>query len=464
MSNRNRIIAGTAIAVVSVTLGSVSLALADNPVSTQTVSGQMTYYNDSGYGACGTKIDAAAEDLVAVPRAWWTAANPNQDRLCQGVQVQVSYHGKTLTLPVKDMCPSCAADHLDLSQTAFAKLAPLEKGTVQDITWKFITDGGEPITAPSTPPDSTTAITDGPSGSRFPSRYAAPYIETWASPDELQKAQQAGLKYATLAFILDGGGCKATFNGNTPLTDPGWTTAIQNLRSAGGDIITSFGGASGTELAQACDSPTTLQNQYRTVVDTLNLTRLDFDIEGAQLADTTTNHRRNQALAALQKESEAAGHPLDIQFTLPSGTHGLEADGVALLKDAQNTGLRVTLVNIMTMDYGTPIDTMGQTAIDAATALHDQLAQIWPSKTPEEIWAMEGNTPMIGVNDTPGETFTTNDADQLTKFAIDKGIQQLAFWALGRDKACPQTGTLSNTCSGTQQNDHQFLNTINTTT
>lgn len=84
MSIRNRIIAGGAVALVTVTLGGVSLALADNPVSAQTISGQMTYYNDSGYGACGSRVDAASEDLVAVSHEWWTSADPNQDRLCRG--------------------------------------------------------------------------------------------------------------------------------------------------------------------------------------------------------------------------------------------------------------------------------------------------------------------------------------------------------------------------------------------
>ncbi|WP_320779631.1 cysteine/serine endopeptidase inhibitor, partial [Streptomyces sp. CRN 30] len=134
MSIRNRFIAGGAVAVVSVTLGSVSLALADDPISTETIAGQMTYYNDKGYGACGTQVDAATEDLVAVSHEWWTSADPNQDRLCDGVSVQVSYEGKTITVPVKDMCPSCDSGHLDLSQTAFEQLAPLEKGLVKGIT------------------------------------------------------------------------------------------------------------------------------------------------------------------------------------------------------------------------------------------------------------------------------------------------------------------------------------------
>ncbi|MER6687365.1 hypothetical protein ABT287_43745, partial [Streptomyces olivaceoviridis] len=57
---------------------------------------------------------------------------------------------------------------------------------------------------------------------------------------------------------------------------------------------------------------------------------------------------------------------------------------------------------------------------------------------------------------------TADDAKQLADFAVQKGIQELSFWAVGRDKACPATGTLSGDCSGTEQNDHQFLTIFNT--
>ncbi|QEU91213.1 cysteine/serine endopeptidase inhibitor [Streptomyces kanamyceticus] len=125
-----------AAAVVGIALAS-GTAHADIPIG-QPMTGKMTYYNDKGYGACGTPIDASTQDLVAVPASWWTTPNPNNDPLCQGISVQVSYNGRTITVPVRDKCPSCAATHIDLSQTAFQKLAPLDVGVVNGITWKFV--------------------------------------------------------------------------------------------------------------------------------------------------------------------------------------------------------------------------------------------------------------------------------------------------------------------------------------
>ncbi|MFI9722064.1 cysteine/serine endopeptidase inhibitor [Streptomyces sp. NPDC052396] len=125
-----------AAAVTGIALGA-GPAAAGVPIG-QPMSGKMTYYTDRGYGACGTPIDASSQDLVAVPAAWWTSANPNNDPLCQGISVEVSYNGRTVRVPVRDKCPSCDRTHIDLSQPAFARLAPLDRGVINGITWKFV--------------------------------------------------------------------------------------------------------------------------------------------------------------------------------------------------------------------------------------------------------------------------------------------------------------------------------------
>ncbi|GAA2532036.1 hypothetical protein Ahu01nite_096220 [Winogradskya humida] len=126
----------------------------------ETQTGTTTYYNDAGYGACGTQINAATEMLVAVSYRWWTTANPNADPLCSGISVQVTYQGRTITVPVRDKCPSCDATHIDLSAPAFAQFAstdPANTPGVLNVTWKFVSDSGGGTTPP--PSGATGQIT-----------------------------------------------------------------------------------------------------------------------------------------------------------------------------------------------------------------------------------------------------------------------------------------------------------------
>ncbi|WP_329570789.1 chitinase [Kitasatospora sp. NBC_01266] len=293
-------------------------------------------------------------------------------------------------------------------------------------------------------------------GPGFPARYTAPYIETWRAGSSLTEARTAtGLQYFTLAFVISDGTCNGAFDGTVPVTDQGWEVALNQLRAGGGDAIGSFGGGAGSELAEVCDSVDSLKAAYRRVIDTLNLTVLDFDVEGDALGNSTAIDRRDRALADLQREYAAAGRALTVHYTLPANPDGLGQQSLRLLRNAKDRGLVVSLVNIMTMDYGPDLN-MGRVATEAADGLHDQMAQIWPEKSAAELWEMQGNTPMIGVNDATNEVFSTEDAGTLANFANDKGIQLLSFWAVGRDRPCAVEGTLSGTCSGTRQQPGEF--------
>jgi chitinase len=282
-------------------------------------------------------------------------------------------------------------------------------------------------------------------GPGFPAHYSAPYAEMWLSSSTLMTAYNTtGNKYFTLAFIISQGTCNATINGDTAITDSGWNGAINSLRAVGGDVIASFGGASGDELT-SCGSVSAMQTQYQRVIDQFNLTRIDLDIEGSTLDNTAANDRRNQALANLQAQYAASGKTLSVDYTLPVNPTGLESNSLSLLNNAKSHNLNVNLVNIMTMDYGPTLD-MGQAAMDAANATHTQLGNIWTGLSSSQLWAMEGNTPMIGVNDSTNEVFSTSDASDLESFAATNGIQELAYWSENRDQACSSTGTLSDTC------------------
>ena len=88
----------------------------------------------------------------------------------------------------------------------------------------------------------------------------------------------------------------------------------------------------------------------------------------------------------------------------------------------------------------------------------DQLATLYPSKTPAQLWAMEGNTILPGIDDYPRKTEVTYlaDAQKLLDFARANGIGTLSAWAIQRDNGgCPGS-TDSNSCSGIVQNAWDF--------
>uniref|UniRef100_A0A1I7ZH91 DPBB_1 domain-containing protein n=1 Tax=Steinernema glaseri TaxID=37863 RepID=A0A1I7ZH91_9BILA len=105
----------------------------------KSISGHFTYYDDKGYGACGSSINAESQQLVAASYQYWTSSNPNNDPVCKNICVEVKYKGKSIKVPVKDKCPSCAANHFDLSKAAFKKLEPnLGVGDAKGATFKFV--------------------------------------------------------------------------------------------------------------------------------------------------------------------------------------------------------------------------------------------------------------------------------------------------------------------------------------
>ncbi|THA49830.1 cellulose binding domain-containing protein [Streptomyces sp. A1136] len=293
----------------------------------------------------------------------------------------------------------------------------------------------DPTTKPTAPTPSTPAPTGGTGGGSTTTAGFAPYVDTslYPSYDLLDTVAQTGVKEFNLAFVTSGGGCTPLWGGTTALGDDRVASQLPALRAKGGDVRVSFGGASGSELALACDSATGLAAAYGKVVDAYGLTKVDFDIEGAALPDTAANTRRAQAVAQLQKS-----HPgLDVSFTLPVMPEGLTQAGLDLLADARRNGVAISAVNIMAMDYGPAYTAdMGGYAIQAATATQAQIKGVL-GLSDGAAWKTVAVTPMIGVNDVATEVFTVEDATRLAAFARSKGIGRLAMWSGARDRQCP---------------------------
>jgi Cellulose binding domain/Glycosyl hydrolases family 18 len=307
--------------------------------------------------------------------------------------------------------------------------------------------------------DAVTAV----AGSGTSPGIAAPYVDlgAWPTPSLPALASATGLKDFSLGFIINGSTpCTASWFGDYN-TSTGWDAAdIAAIRAAGGDVQPSFGGENGTELAQSCTDVPSLTAQYQSVVNEYGLDRIDFDIEGAAVADQASIDRRSAAIAAVQAAQAAKGLDLKVTLTLPVLPTGLTADGMYVLQSAYNYGVKVTAVNGMAMDFGDstapdPAGQMGTYAIDAAQALRAQIASVWTGLSTAQTWAMVGITPMIGQNDESDEVFGLSDAQQLITFAEQNHLGELAFWAVTRDQPCTGSGGLS-TCTEITQSPYQF--------
>jgi Fibronectin type III domain/Carbohydrate binding domain len=309
----------------------------------------------------------------------------------------------------------------------------------------------------STAVSATTAASSGGGGGGGGSSGSfavAPYADLTNNQEPMldQAITQAGLKSFTAAFVT-GSGCTPIWGDTLPVTnDPAVTGEISKAESEGATPIVSFGGEAGIELAQSCTTLSQLTAAYQSVINTLKVTHIDFDIEGALIAYTATNNLRFQAINAL----EAANPGLSVSVTIPVNPAGPDNYGQAFLQQAAANGTRISVVNGMAMDYYGSYDTGGaQMGSDAVAAAQNTLAFV-RTVFPGATYSMIGVTPMIGQNDDPAEVFTEADAHTLVSFAQANHLGRLAFWSVDRDQACGGSASGLPECSEISQQPLDF--------
>jgi len=216
--------------------------------------------------------------------------------------------------------------------------------------------------------------------------------------------------------------------------------------------IVSFGGEEGIELAQSCPNLSQLVAAYQSVINTLHVNHIDFDIEGAAIADTATNNLRFQAINQL----EANNPGLVVSVTIPAFPTGPDNNGQAFPEQAAQDGTHLSVVNVMAMDYYGTWDNggpnMGAYAVEAAQDTLSFLQTIFPGAT----YSMVGVTPMIGQNDDSAEAFTESNAQSLVSFAKQNHLGRLAFWSVDRDQPCGGSASGLSQCSEISQQPLDF--------
>src|SRR3954465_9481967 len=123
----------------------------------------------------------------------------------------------------------------------------------------------------------TTAPAQTNTASHWPDRVFAPYMYVGAGDNfKLTECDdQCGLKFYTLAFIIarqDGNGKTAVYHkdpswdGRTAMDQNFYADQIEAIRQRGGDVIMSFGGEAGKELANVIDDAAQLEAAYQGII------------------------------------------------------------------------------------------------------------------------------------------------------------------------------------------------------
>jgi chitinase len=169
----------------------------------------------------------------------------------------------------------------------------------------------------------------------------------------------------------------------------------------------------------------------------------------------------------LEQAARAAHRQLSVWLTLPVEPSGLQGNAISVISSMLRDHVSITGINVMTMDF-TRAPAAGSTMLtsveSALKSTHAQLANLFPRYgirlRSQQIWQRLGATVMIGQNDIAGENFTVPDAEGLVSFAGSTHLCRISMWSLNRDSQCgssfPETGLLSNTCSGTAQSSLEF--------
>ena len=301
----------------------------------------------------------------------------------------------------------------------------------------------------------TTASSGGGGGGGGSGSFAvAPYADMTNNQEPMlnQAATQAGLKAFSAAFVI-GSGCSPIWGDTLPVTnDPTVTSEITTAEADGAQPIVSFGGEAGSELAVSCSSLSQLTAAYQSVINTLHVTHIDFDIEGAEIAYTADSNLRFEAINSL----ESANPGLVVSVTIPVFPSGPDFNGQAFLQQAKTDGTRIDVINAMAMDYYSTYDSggadMGAYAVQAGQNTLAFAKTLWPAMT----YANIGVTPMIGQNDDPAEIFTEANAHTLVSFAQSNHLGRLAFWSVDRDQPCGGSASGLPACSEISQQALDF--------
>jgi hypothetical protein len=319
-------------------------------------------------------------------------------------------------------------------------LATCESHTYSVAAYNSVGESGKTPAVTGTTTGCTT-----PTGGR-----GAPYLYNgWGDPPNPVTVMNAtGIKWFTLAFVLSSGGCTPAWDGQRPLQGSVDASAIAAIRSAGGDIVPSFGGWSGNKLGPNCGTPQALAGAYQQVINAYGLKAIDIDIENS---DEFENEAVQDRIISALKIVKQNNPGIQTIVTFGTTTTGPNYYGGRLIDQSKALGANIDIFTIMPFDFGS--GNIGTDTQNAAEGLKNKLKTTF-GWTDAQAYAHVGISGMNGLSDQQ-ELTTTQTWTQIRDYARSRGIGRLAFWSVNRDRGCPGGGVVSN-CSGIAQSNWDF--------
>jgi chitinase len=295
-------------------------------------------------------------------------------------------------------------------------------------------------------PATGSAAPDGPAPAA--AMAAAPYLYYgWGNPPSAAEVMSAtGISWFTLAFINSDGGCNPAWDGNRPL-DGADATRIAEIKAAGGDIIPSIGGWSGTKLGEVCQDAGSLAAAYQKVIDAYQLQAIDIDIENTEIDNEAARQRVIDALKIIKNNNPG----IKVYLTFGTTMTGPTWAATDLIRKGAAAGLQADGWVIMPFNFGGPAD-MGQASIQAAEGLKEQVKAAY-GLSDDAAYRIIGISSMNGNTD-QAEVVNQDHYRTMLGYAQQHHIARFTFWSVNRDRPCNGGG--NDSCSGIPQQSWEF--------
>lgn len=308
--------------------------------------------------------------------------------------------------------------------------------------------------------------------SYFPQNLLSPFVDmvAWVSdynygingvPNLGAISDDCGSKYYCLGFIrTDDNGSKwsdgrlkwgwgsyadLSEKGNDGYQYEGIKKAINDVKKRGGDVIVSFGGQLGKSPWTVTQNQDDLYNMYMEVIDAYDLKRIDLDIEESN-QDYDNNFANAMAVKRVQEDTG-----VEVVLTIPIMPYGWDTKQVNLIRAYIDGGVKISLINNMTMCYGYGAvgtnETFGDASVRALKNAQKQLVKLCYEYgveiSEEDAYKMLGATVDIGYENASNPVFTVDETAQVAQFAKENNLGMFSFWSMNRDAMLEQNRAIS---------------------